>query len=400
MIIEIRKGEFINKGAELMLYAVVDYLRTKYPDCKIVMEPNSKNAPYIKRAELGLYQKMSLKNSSYSKRAFQSFLLKIIDKLGKSDFILSNMNREKYGIIPDSDIDVILDIAGFAYSEQMNINNVKNLSNLCRAASVEKRKVILMPQAFGPFNSNEIKRYICSAVLNSSLIFARENDSFEYLKKAGVNLSNVHVAPDFTNLIEGILPDNFDLSNNKFCIIPNNQMINKKSKDEGEKYIALISNCIKYLSNNNQKPFILIHEGDKDFLLAKNMIKLSGVDVPVILESHPLKIKGIIGKSSGVISSRFHGLVSALSQGVPAIGTGWSHKYEALFQEYNFSDGILGIDASDDEISNKIKLLISSPSKDNIIKILKEKSLELKKKSLVMWEKVDDILSEVYKNSK
>lgn len=65
MNIEIRKAGFINKGAELMLHAVCQQVRQKYPDALLAMAPifgggNQLSEPYtayFKQAELGLLQK-------------------------------------------------------------------------------------------------------------------------------------------------------------------------------------------------------------------------------------------------------------------------------------------------------------------------------------------------------
>ena len=83
-----------------------------------------------------------------------------------------------------------------------------------------------------------------------------------------------------------------------------------------------------------------------------------------------MKIKGILGSCEATIGSRFHGLVSALSQNVPTIAIGWSHKYNMLFRDYDFSEGLMNILADDEEINQKLKLLIDPNSRNQIKSIL------------------------------
>ncbi len=57
--------------------------------------------------------------------------------------------------------------------------------------------------------------------------------------------------------------------------------------------------------------------------------------------------KAILGAAGALISSRFHGLVSALSGGVPSMACGWSHKYQELLNDYGSAAHVIRVDAPD-----------------------------------------------------
>ena len=140
-LIEIRKLGFINKGAELMLYAILEKMRKEFPDAKFAMVSSlsTGNAAYLKRAELGLYQKAH------------------IWRKGVQFGILANLIpakiREVFGIVLDKEVDIVIDGAGFLYSDQMGKYSCLELSNSCKRWKRNGTKVILLPQAFGPFES-------------------------------------------------------------------------------------------------------------------------------------------------------------------------------------------------------------------------------------------------------
>ncbi len=96
---------------------------------------------------------------------------------------------------------------------------------------------------------------------------------------------------------------------------------------------------VRLLQQRDEKPFFLVHESRNDRAIAERVsARLGGV--PIVEESDPLAIKGILGACKASVGSRFHGLVSALSQGVPALAVGWSHKYRMLFRDYGFEQGM------------------------------------------------------------
>ena len=377
MLVEIRGVGFVNKGAELMLHAILQKMQEKYPEARFAMAPSANVSPYINRAKLGLYQKVTYKKFGI--------------ELGNIAKLVTKKRRDMYGLVLEDEIDVVLDGAGFAHGDQWGVKNTLKLKKLVKGYKKNNTKVILLPQAFGPFTNKEIELHMSELAENIDLIFARENQSYDYLTSIVKDKSHIYNMPDFTNLVEAVKPDDFDSAKYNFCIIPNYKMESKSWKSGDGDYVTFISKCINYLKEQNKKPFILVHEGKKDMALAKKVSDEVG-GLPILLEEDALKVKGIIGSCEGVIGSRFHSLVSSLSQGIPTLGTSWSHKYQMLFEDYDFKDGILQLDSTDKEIQDKIDILINQKSKEELVKTLQIRSKELKKQSNEMWEKVFSIL--------
>ena len=373
MLIEIRKAEFLNKGAELMLQAVLKRTREEYPDVSFAMEASLTAAPYIQRARLGLLQKVSLWYCGV--------------QWGRLAALVPAKIRRMYGVVLDKDIDVVFDTAGFNYGDQWGAGYTLELANSSKRWKKNGTKIILLPQAFGPFTSKRIRKAINIAADQADLIFARDRISYGYLIGAVGIRESIKMAPDFTNLIEGILPEYFDKRNNRFCIIPNYRMIDKTSAEQSQAYLPFMIKCAQYLADQEAGPFILIHEGLNDLMLAKEISSAAG-GLPIIKEGDPLRIKGILGACEGVLSSRFHGLVSALSQGVPALGTGWSHKYQMLFESYNFAEGMMNVSLSQEEIKQRLSLVIHEGSKQKIREVVEAGSRVQKQLSKQMWEEI------------
>src|SRR5690606_20342459 len=80
-----------------------------------------------------------------------------------------------------------------------------------------------------------------------------------------------------------------------------------------------------------------------DLEICRDINTILDVKVPVITDVSALEIKGIISQSYLVISSRFHGVASALNSGTPCLATSWSHKYEELFRDFGQHDCLLDL---------------------------------------------------------
>lgn len=380
MNIEIRKAGFVNKGAELMLHAVVQQLRRNCPNARLVMEPSRETGPYPYRgrAELGLYQKAWLwrKNIPF----------------GDLAALVPGRLREMYGVVLDSEIDVVLDAAGFAYTDQWGAELSEELARASRRWKKRGTKVILMPQAFGPFRDERSKVAVKEFVANSDLIFAREPISYKYLTDIVGEQDKIKICPDFTNLLEGTVPEYFNPAIHQIAIVPNYRMMDKTSEAVAKGYVPFLKRAAQMLLDKGAKPFMLVHEGEDDLKLAREVSEAVG-GIPVIIEANPLAIKGLLGACRGSVGSRFHGLVSALSQGVPSLATGWSHKYQMLFADYGFEPGILDISMSDAELDHVLEYLTDKNRSQELSVRLMLRSDALKKQSQAMWSDVYKILN-------
>ena len=375
MIIEIRKAGFINKGAELMLYAIIQKIRARYPDSRLVMTPGhvKSSQPFHKFAPLGFYPKASLWKKG-------------VQWGGLAIFIPTKI-REMYGVVLDRDVDVVLDAAGFSYSDQWGADSSRELANASKKWKRNGTKLILLPQALGPYTTSSVRRFVKEWAENSDLIFSRELDSYRYLIDIVGEQEKIKIYPDFTCLIEGLLPDGYDSTDKKVALVPNYRMIDKTGEEEGKAYLPFMIQCAKYLVEKKAKPFILVHEGENDNILAESISCAAG-GIPVVKELDPLNIKGILGSCEATIGSRFHGLVSALSQGVPSIATGWSHKYLRLFNDYDFEEGVISVLASEQEIKNKIDLITDESRAEKLRDKLSKRSQSIKLLSNEMWQLV------------
>ena len=379
MFIEIRKAGFINKGAELMLHAALQKLKARYPDATFVMAPTSKrlDQPFHHLVQLGFYPKASLWRHGI--------------QWGNLANLAPRQLREMYGVVLDREVDVVIDAAGFAYSDQWGDAPTNELAQSAKRWRKNGTCVILLPQALGPYASERNRKAMKTVVENVDLIFPRERVSYEHLTGLVGEQPKIRQSPDFTNLITGVLPNNFDTEQNRFCIVPNCRMLDKTDQATRDAYLPFLIKCTEHLLRKNARPFVLVHEGKDDRALADKLSAAVG-GLPVIQEKGALQIKGILGACSGTLGSRFHGLVSALSQGVPALATGWSHKYQMLFEDYGIPEGMLKVGASDAEIERKVAWI--TDDREQIQAQLKERAEHLKAQSEQMWQQVFAVIDQ------
>jgi polysaccharide pyruvyl transferase WcaK-like protein len=374
MIIQIDGTNFENKGAELMMYAILEKLEERCPQCEVIFNntgydfKNPNTSLTIRRRPLRL--------------KFSRVINRFISKIGLSTTYFSPLQ-------PIDRVDIVLDASGFKLGDQWNYKRkfVSDYDNYYRKLKLSGTKVVLLPQALGPF---ETENAILSAKTISKfadLIFAREIVSYNHALKSGVPQSKLFLSLDFTNLVKGVIPERYRHLEGKVCLIPNKKMLTHSSAEK-DKYYHLFSTIIRVAADLGFDSFLLNHGGKGDFDICKEINRVSGYSLEIVTDINAKEVKGVIGKSYLTFSSRYHGVASSLSQSVPCLATSWSHKYKLLFQDYEIENGIIDIKSSHDYIKNALREVLDPHANLAMRNKLKNKSTELERKTVEMWETV------------
>ena len=326
-----------NKGAELMLYAILQEIGNKYPNAEIYLPVFA-----VKQGIDYIDTNLNVKNKPYATIVKIPRKLKVYGLLNKLNI---NIWQNFYDCRPIKNADYFLDASGFTFSDQWNHNNfaIKFWDYQLREYHNQGTKIIFLPQAFGPANKSNTKKLFELLNRYADIIMPREKVSFNYLIDNKINKNKIKLFTDFTSLVKGKIPPKYKHLKNAICVIPNMRMIDKNiiSFDD---YVNLLSNIINNVKQKGYLTYLLNHEGIQDEILAYKCKERLQNDIEVVSGINALEVKGLISSSYLCISSRFHGVASALNTGVPCLATSWSHKYGELFKDYGMNDCILNLE--------------------------------------------------------
>lgn len=370
MNIEISGVYPANRGALLMLEAIRARIMDAFPDAKLAVPLDWTGAD---RLRYGVWGTRGSQTNNLSLRVLERAPWKF---------------RDRATFVRSDEIDVLLDASGFGYGDFWGINKLQQrLSNRLDVWKKGRKKAILLPQALGPFETPNIAHEFRRAAEQLDLIYVRDAASLAYVEKILPNGFPVRRAPDFTNLLDPDLPKRLSHLRGASYVIPNEKIVTGKGDATLSRYITFLMDSIGALRESGRDPAILLHEGRNDVRLAEAVNARLDRPAPIVDEPDALVTKAVIGAADLIISSRFHGLVSALSAGVPAMACGWSHKYRELMVDYGCEDAIVDLvntEKSKEEILGFLEKAGDPTFRDDIAaKANREKS-----KSLAMWDEV------------
>jgi hypothetical protein len=316
--------DFRNRGALMMLKATVRAMRTEFPGSSVCV-PFTDGTRQSRRS--------FNVSSALITRRYRIGLLPIGGTLAsRITAVLPAkwLNALRWERLDD--IDLHLDASGYAYGDPWGPARVWRMAHLAGYWREAERPLLVLPQAFGPFQDNRVAD-ACRAYLNNArIIFARDQESLTNLQQLQLDGPKVDLAPDFT-LSDVSAVGHLDSSKQKVALIPNTRFIDVAG--QGHAYID-------FLLRVSEK--VMLSGFELEIVLFEAMDAVVGEELSTRLGC---KLRGgqgapcqeeVLSEYKFAICSRYHSIAAALARGVPALAISWSHKYYGLMRDYGIEE--------------------------------------------------------------
>ena len=368
---------FKNRGDQLMIQSVMDQVRDNIPSAQIFVRENV----FLENPSYCIANKLYPLAASNSGKKHWSMVKKLTNKLLCDDWIVT-----------PSDIDVVLDCCGYHFTDfwMKDESSFYYYQKYYASFSKPNRKIIFLPQAFGPFNNEWSGRAMQLAYDVADMVYCRDDVSFSMLQSILRDTQKIKIAPDFTCLCEPEKNPSVQLPSKQYVLlIANSNMVKNTDKTIGDQYISFLKEITSFLLDRGETVYLLNHEGMEDEELLKELNKTMPKSMPILTNLDGAEIKAIIKDSKLLISDRFHGLVSGLTQGVPCLCIGWSHKYAELLKEHQCEGNRMDVNDLESAIKS-ISEALTQPYKYSSKESCEE---HLENRVHEMWADVFDVIS-------
>jgi colanic acid/amylovoran biosynthesis protein len=228
------------------------------------------------------------------------------------------------------------------------------------------KKLILLPQTYGPYNSI-IARHIAKFILKRAhYILSRDKEGITVIQNLFKNdcLKNIHFCPDVAFMLNPIKPEQIDIhppishikdvpligfNINGLMYIggyTRNNMFNLKMdyKNFACKLALTILNKtnshILFIPHTFNTP--LTNDTDACIDVMQSLPDAYKDRIHIIMQEYDQsEIKAIIGLCDFFVGSRMHACIAALSQGIPTVGVAYSRKFYGVFESIGVEDMVV-----------------------------------------------------------
>jgi len=345
-----------NKGSQAMFLSLYYALKATYKDCDVIGFSNKYDSPEKYTFNLLPYD-------DYTRIIFRYRLNKVPLLVPLLTYFVSLWRKsDKWnGKIAEMEkalreADAIFDASGYTLGSGWSKQGGVLLLQTIRMARRYNKKIILMPQSFGPFDwdgkdNADFLKQMKEELAYCSKIYARENEGYECLISLG--LGNVELSTDMV-IRERFFPKagdictSYDIEDINYPprgsvgFIVNENVFRVGGADA---VLDLYVRILDKLSDSGEKVYILnTSTADMQFVdNVLNKIKNRDSVSAITGEYSSPELIDIIGRFKYVVASRYHSVVFAYRSGVPAIILGWASKYTDLAAHFQQQDYVFDI---------------------------------------------------------
>jgi colanic acid/amylovoran biosynthesis protein len=409
-----------NKGSAAQVVSVVDSLRRFVPEVMFTLLSYSPELDLKWCSRHGInvvgyaskrYHKKRILLILYSIRLLYTVLYCALCSLLRA----MNLNTKdvtkynKYARVY-AEADLVLDLSGDSFTNWKAHHAIINMLAVLPALLL-KKPVVFFSQSIGPFNywTLPMARFCLN---NSSLVVIREDITKHYLEHIGVNERRLCLAADCAFLLEPApfarvlkIPQEYSISGRELPLIGISVsvlMMEHAGASPVNAYLSIMSRLVNYIVESKNAYVVLIPHviaprewGHDDRYAIRGVHRLlkNKRKVTIIENDYgPRELKGIIGQCDLFIGCRMHADIAALSQGIPTIAIGWSHKYYGIMKRLGMEEYVCYLNTmSFEELKVKVDMLFSL--REEIQNQLKFKIKDEKRSALRAVKLVSNLLS-------
>lgn len=377
LTVEIHGVSTLNRGAELMAIAISENIRKYFPGSRVAVSPWFGSFESRGRYNLHTIFEDAAAGSCFARWRVQAART----ALG----LLAPGSLPTFGIVRPEEVDIVLDASGFAFSDQWGPEPARRLWRKMTSPVYRAKPLIMLPQALGPFLDPAVSAACRCLFARADLICARDEKSFTFVGELG-EWPSLRRYPDFTSDVEPLTGLLENERGSFAAIVPNSRMMDKTA--QGPAYIQFLERVLSLTCDRGFQAVLVVHDEHQDRKIAELIRDNLGRDLPIVEHSDPRFLKAVLARAAFVVGSRFHALISALSCGVPCVGVGWSHKYEALFSEYGISGCLLEDFSSQASVERALQGVMDSDRRAELARTIAAAGSRHKQQTAKMWSEV------------
>ena len=377
-----------NKGSAAQVISVLSSFRRLIPETTFTLlsycpELDSKYSSQYDINVIGFSRKKRQKHKIllfvYSIHLFLTILRCVLYSFLRMIHVnTDNLMKNNKQLNAYLEADLILDLSGDSFSDWQN-RSIINVLGLIPAILLRK-PFVFFSQSIGPFKFWTLP-FAKFCLEHSKLITIREEVSRQYLNQIRIKNPSLYLAADCAFLLKPpplkkILEilEGYNLLEQEQPLIGVSVsvfMITNFFKDKSTNYFSIMSELVDYIVESKKAHVLLIphsiapiHWGTDDIYAIRSVYSLvkNKKKVTLIENNHDAReLKGIIGRCNLFIGSRMHANIAALSQNIPTIAIGWSHKYYGIMKRVGLETYVCNIETlSLEELKVKVDKLFST----------------------------------------